>query len=88
MYVLVLKREIDLEIAKLSDPCIIFFMSKIDKLYITKRLQECRDPKDDKFLEVAVNGKANFIISGDQDLLVMNPSKDFKIVSPVENFII
>lgn len=34
MYVLVLIREIDLEIAKLSDPCIIFFMSKIDKLYI------------------------------------------------------
>lgn len=59
-----------------------------EKVTITKRLQECRDPRDDKFLEVAVNGRANFIISGDQDLLVMNPSKDFKIVSPVENLII
>lgn len=55
-----------------------------EKVTITKRIQECRDPKDDKFLEVAINGRATIIISGDQDLLVMNPSKDFEIVSPVE----
>jgi putative PIN family toxin of toxin-antitoxin system len=33
----------------------------------------CRDPRDDKFLEVAVTGKADIIVSGDQDLLVLNP---------------
>ena len=28
----------------------------------------CRDPKDDKFLELAVNGRADVIVSGDADL--------------------
>jgi hypothetical protein len=28
---------------------------------ITERIKECRDPKDDKFLELAISGKANFI---------------------------
>ena len=36
-------------------------------------IRACRDPKDDKFLEVAVSGKADVIVSGDEDLLVMNP---------------
>lgn len=55
-----------------------------EKIIITKRIRECRDTSDDKFLEVAINGKANFIITGDQDLLVLNPSKDFEIVTPVD----
>jgi uncharacterized protein len=42
----------------------------------------CRDPKDNKFLELAVNGKADYIISGDQDLLVLHPFRDISIVSP------
>lgn len=36
---------------------------------ILHRVQACRDPKDDKFLEVAVNGEADLIVSGDGDLL-------------------
>ena len=38
-----------------------------------QRITACRDPSDDKFLEVAVTGKADIIVSGDQDLLVLNP---------------
>src|SRR5258708_26627778 len=34
---------------------------------------ECRDPKDDKFLELACSAKAKCIVTGDQDLLVLNP---------------
>ncbi len=51
---------------------------------ITEKIKECRDPKDDKFLELAVNGKADFIISGDGDLQVLNPFRKIKIVSPRE----
>jgi len=40
---------------------------------ISENIKECRDPKDDKFLELAVNGKADFIISGDGDLRILNP---------------
>ena len=49
---------------------------------IKERISECRDPTDDKFLELAVNGKADFIISGDGDLQVLNPFRKVKIVSP------
>jgi putative PIN family toxin of toxin-antitoxin system len=36
-----------------------------------KRLHLCRDPKDDKFLDCAVSGNAQYIVSGDKDLLVL-----------------
>lgn len=51
---------------------------------IRERITECRDPKDDKFLELAVNGRANLIISGDKDLQVMNPFRNIPILAPRE----
>ena len=51
---------------------------------ITERIKECRDPKDDKFLELAVNGNANFIVSGDKDLQVLHPFRNIPILSPRE----
>jgi len=47
-------------------------------------VRECRDPRDDKFLEVALNGSADVIISGDEDLLRMNPWREIAVVSPAE----
>jgi len=41
----------------------------------------CRDPHDDKFLEVAVTGKADVIVSGDNDLLTMTAYADIPIFS-------
>src|SRR5690349_9793966 len=32
---------------------------------IIQLVRECRDPKDDKFLEVALNGSAGVIVAGD-----------------------
>ena len=51
---------------------------------IVQVVRECRDPKDDKFLEVAVNGRAEAIISGDADLLAMHPWHEIAILSPSE----
>lgn len=45
-------------------------------------IRECRDPKDDKFLEVGLNGRADVIVTGDADLLAMNPWREIAIVSP------
>ena len=47
------------------------------------RITACRDPKDNKFLEVAVAGQADVIVSGDQDLLVLHPFAGIPIVPPV-----
>lgn len=42
----------------------------------------CRDPHDDKFLELAVNGSADLIITGDKDLLILNPFRTIRIITP------
>lgn len=55
-----------------------------EHLEITKFVKMCRDPNDDKVLEVAINGKANFIITGDKDLLVLKNIEDIPIISPQE----
>ena len=43
---------------------------------------DCRDPKDNPFLELALDGKAETIISGDKDLLVLNRWRGVRIQSP------
>ena len=51
---------------------------------IIETVTDCRDQKDNKFLEVAVNGNADCIISGDGDLLVLNPFRGIPVVMPQE----
>lgn len=48
----------------------------------TESIKACRDPKDDKFLELAVAAKATCIITGDDDLLVLNPFRNISILNP------
>jgi putative PIN family toxin of toxin-antitoxin system len=49
---------------------------------IIERIAACRDHTDDKFLELAINGHADLIVSGDADLLVLNPFRSIPIVAP------
>jgi putative PIN family toxin of toxin-antitoxin system len=49
-----------------------------------RRIQACLDPKDDVLLEVAVAGRADFIVTGDDDLLVLHPFESIPIVGPAE----
>jgi hypothetical protein len=49
-------------------------------------INECRDPKDNKYLELAVAGQADCIITGDQDLLILNPFRQIKIIT-VQQFL-
>ncbi|MEB3310356.1 MAG: putative toxin-antitoxin system toxin component, PIN family [Snowella sp.] len=55
---------------------------KSEMIEITTKINLCRDPKDNKFLELAVNGKADYLITGDQDLLILNPFQNISILSP------
>ena len=47
-----------------------------------ERIQVCRDPDDDKLLEIAGGGGADVIVTGDGDLLVLNPFRGIPILSP------
>ncbi len=56
-------------------------LEKAELVEIEESINICRDPKDDKFLELAVSGKADFIVTGDQDLLVLNPFRNIEIIT-------
>jgi uncharacterized protein len=56
--------------------------STAELIPIIQLIRECCDPEDDKFLEVALNGEADAIITGDTDLLAMNRWRDVAILSP------
>jgi putative PIN family toxin of toxin-antitoxin system len=46
-----------------------------------EKVQACRDPDDDKFLALAVSRQATCIVSGDKDLLVLNPFRGIPIMT-------
>ena len=54
----------------------------VDMPSITHRFTICRDPKDNKFLDLAVSGTASAIVTGDQDLLELHPFKQIPIIQP------
>lgn len=47
----------------------------------------CRDPKDDYLLALAKDGEADYLITGDKDLLSLNPYGKTKIM-PITDFVI
>jgi putative PIN family toxin of toxin-antitoxin system len=44
------------------------------------------DPSDNKFLELAATGKADYILSGDKHLLDLKNFRGIKIITPAEFF--
>lgn len=51
---------------------------------IVESIAICRDPKDDLLLEIAVNGGASVLVSGDRDLQILNPFRGISILTPAE----
>jgi uncharacterized protein len=58
-------------------------LAAAEVVHIAERIVACRDPKDDKFLELAVNGHAELLVSGDADPLALNSFRGIPIVTPV-----
>lgn len=59
-------------------------MRESELVEIVDSVAVCRDPEDNRVLELAVNGNANLIITGDTDLLVLNPFRDVRVVTPAD----
>ena len=74
------------QLAALIDPAAVDWIRELmawaEAVTITERIAACRDATDDKFLELAVSGKADMIVSGDADLLVLNPFRGIPIMPP------
>ena len=47
-------------------------------------VSDCRDPNDNKYLELAVAAGAQTIISGDHDLLILHPWRGISVLRPAD----
>lgn len=74
-----LSREIRLEI-------LLDFKKLATFSKITETITDCRDPKDNKFLELAVSANASCIITGDKDLLILHPFRGIPILNAGDFF--
>lgn len=55
-----------------------------EQVEVREAIRVCRDPKDDKFLELAVCGGASHLITGDADLLTLHPFRGIALITPQE----
>ena len=53
-----------------------------ERVIVTAPIQACRDPKEDKFIEVALHGQAKVILTGNLDLLALDTFPGVDIISP------
>lgn len=67
-----------------ADLFISQYSLKVNSVSVNSSVSDCRDLKDNKFLELAIDGQAACIISGDQDLLVLHPYQGISIFSPTD----
>lgn len=51
---------------------------------VQTQVTDCRDPKDNKFLEAALAGRADCIITGDDDLHVLHPWRGIEVLTPAQ----
>jgi uncharacterized protein len=57
------------------------FLKTVEFVEVGEIVKICRDPKDDKILALALNGKADYIITGDQDLLILKLFEGVEIIT-------
>ncbi len=61
---------------------LLYLIQKTSKFVeIECKIEDCRDKKDNFILEIAVSGNADFIVTGDKDLIDLTPYKKTQIIS-------
>ena len=54
---------------------------KVELIDVTSHFDDCRDAKDNFLLDLAASGHANYLVTGDADLLILNPFHSVEIIS-------
>lgn len=65
------------------------YAANAELIEVAITIAACSDPKDDKFLALALSGSANVIVTGDSDLLALDPFQHVRILTPrafIESF--
>lgn len=69
----------------LSDERRLAFLARFErrmiKYEVTEFITDCRDPNDNKFLELAITCNATCIVTGDDNLLCLHPYKNIPIIT-------
>ena len=76
MYLIIIFKESSWHICEQSA-----FVESAEWIKLLESVRKCRDPKDDKFLELAVNGRAEYLVTGDRDLLTLHPFRGTQILT-------
>ena len=63
---------------------LVEIQATVDFIPVIHSVEICRDPKDDMYLELALSGKADCIITNDEDLLVPHPFENIPVITPKE----
>lgn len=63
---------------------VLSFIASSTNTEVTHKVTVCRDVKDNMYLELALSGKAAYIVSGDSDLLALHPFCSIPVVTPKE----
>ena len=56
-------------------------LARAELIEVLEELKICRDPQDDKFLNLASTGEANYIVTGDEDLLILQTYHGTRILN-------
>jgi putative PIN family toxin of toxin-antitoxin system len=65
-----------------QDAFLARLVGQITLVEVIERLSICRDPNDDRFLELTATGGASHLITGDRDLLALDPFRGTRIMRP------
>jgi hypothetical protein len=58
------------------------FALRGDLVTCEERIRVCRDPEDDFLVETAASGNADYLVTGDEDLLILKKFRRTRIASP------
>ena len=67
--------------ASAIEELVALLYEKVELIEIINHFNDCRDPKDNFLLDLAISGHANYLVTGDADLLILNPFHGVEIIS-------
>ena len=80
-YMGIIESMIERKQGRLNQSILSPFFSSLKMIESDTNLEVCRDPDDDKFIECAVDAKALYIVSGDNDLLVIGEYENIQVIT-------
>ena len=83
-YIEIVEELIDKKQGKLRKNLLDLFIANLEIIDPVTEIQISRDPDDDKFIECAIDAKALYIVSGDQDLLEIGTYEGIEIITASE----